>query len=110
MKSTHIAVLLLLALYLSASTADAHWYDWMQDKVHEMGNVLHDLIASCPIREGYKETLRSGIDKQIFGQGQAITRIVTAFQTHPYGKPLSFHFVGVCIAHLDIQYFPYSFS
>lgn len=88
--------ILALGLLLSHTpTADAHWYDWVQDKVHHIGNAFHDLVASCPIREGYKDTLRSGLEKQIFGQEQAINRIVSGVQAHPAGKPLSFHFVGV---------------
>jgi hypothetical protein len=66
----------------------------VQDKVNTIGHAFHDLIASCPVREGYKETLRGGLEKQIFGQELAINRIVSGFQTHPDGKPLSFHFVG----------------
>ncbi len=98
--TTRHAVILVLALSLllsHAPTADARWYDWVQDKVQNIGNAFHDLIASCPTREGYKDTLRSGLEKQIFGQEQAINRIVSGFQTHPAGKPLSFHFVGVSI-------------
>jgi hypothetical protein len=90
-----IILVIALGLLLSHTpAADAKWYDWVQDKVNTIGHAFHDLIASCPIREGYKETLRGGLEKQIFGQEQAINRIVSGFQTHPDGKPLSFHFVG----------------
>eukprot|EP00029_Vermamoeba_vermiformis_P011499 TRINITY_DN6337_c0_g1_i1.p1 TRINITY_DN6337_c0_g1~~TRINITY_DN6337_c0_g1_i1.p1 ORF type:complete len:391 (-),score=111.01 TRINITY_DN6337_c0_g1_i1:146-1318(-) len=91
-----VIFILALGLLLSHSpTADAHWtIDWVQDKVQHIGNTFHDLIASCPIREGYKDTLRGGLEKQIFGQELAINRIVSGVQAHPAGKPLSFHFVG----------------
>jgi hypothetical protein len=91
-----IILVIALGLLLSHTpAADAKWYDWVQDKVNTIGHAFHDLIASCPVREGYKETLRGGLEKQIFGQELAINRIVSGFQTHPDGKPLSFHFVGV---------------
>jgi hypothetical protein len=92
---TYILVVLGALLLSQTPAADAKWYDWMNDKIQTLGNTFHDLIASCPVREGYKESLRSEIEKQIFGQEQAINRVVTAFQTHPANKPLSFHFVGV---------------
>lgn len=55
-----------------------------------------NIFQTCPIRRNYREKVLDLLRHRLFGQPLAIETIDRAFRIHQPGRPLTFHFVGVC--------------
>jgi hypothetical protein len=62
-----------------------------------------NIFQTCPIRQNYREKVIDLLRQRLFGQPLAIETIERAFRIHQHGRPLTFHFVGVCFVDNGIQ-------
>jgi hypothetical protein len=69
-----------------------------------------NIFRACPLRDNYQEKISQMLQQRLFGQSLAIKLIENAFRIYQPGRPLTFHFVGVCwsfhflTAHLSVSF------